>query len=108
MTTRHRITTAAAVAVALAAGAGPASAFPANQTPNGSEVPAGSPYVTSPASTPAPPTIVRVAPNDAGFDWGDAGIGAGGAFALSMVALGGAVLVSQRRGRHPHNTARTS
>jgi hypothetical protein len=46
MTTRHRITTAAAVAVALAAGAGPAPAFPADLTPNGSEVPAGSPYVT--------------------------------------------------------------
>ncbi|HTX32350.1 MAG TPA: hypothetical protein VMD09_13290 [Solirubrobacteraceae bacterium] len=108
MTTRHRITTAAAVAVALAAGAGPAWAFPADQTPNGSQVPAGSPYVTGAASAPAAPTIVRVTPTDAGFDWGDAGIGAGGALALSLVALGGAVLVSGRRGRHPHNTIRTS
>jgi hypothetical protein len=48
-----------------------------------------------------PPTqvrLVRTAANP-GFDWGDAGIGAGGAFALTMIGLGGALVVSNRRHR---------
>jgi hypothetical protein len=34
-----------------------------------------------------------------GFDWGDAGIGAAAAFAVTMVGLGGVLVVSARR-RH--------
>jgi hypothetical protein len=32
-----------------------------------------------------------------GFDWGDAGVGAGAAFALTMIGLGGLVLSNRRR-----------
>jgi hypothetical protein len=46
----------------------------------------------------SPPIIVRVsAPT--GFDWADAGIGAGSGIGLSMLALGGALAFSQVRGR---------
>ena len=34
-----------------------------------------------------------------GFDWGDAGIGATGGLALSMLALAGALTISRRRAR---------
>jgi hypothetical protein len=109
MTTPHRITTAVVVSLGLAMSATPALARPNDVTPNGSLVPADSPSVTSQASVPAtPPTIVRVSASNGGFDWGDAGIGAAGGFAVSMIALGGALAASQRRGRHTHGTAVTS
>lgn len=38
-----------------------------------------------------------------GFDWGDAGIGAGGAFALTMIGLGGVLTATNRRGTTPHH-----
>jgi hypothetical protein len=53
-------------------------------------------------STPSQPAvqIVRVsAPG--GFDWGDASIGAAGALGLSMVALGGRLVIAARRSRAP-------
>jgi hypothetical protein len=34
---------------------------------------------------------------DSAFDWGDAGIGAGAAFAVTMIGVGGVLLVSARR-----------
>lgn len=50
-------------------------------------------------------TVVRVAdpaPVSTGFDWGDAGIGAGGLLALALIALGGILAVTHRRhGRTP-------
>ena len=97
MTTPHRITTAIVVAFGLAVSAGPALAMQTDLTPNGSEVPAGSPSVrgqTPPSPTPA---IVRISVPGAGFDWGDAGIGAARGFALSMIGISGALVVSQRR-----------
>jgi hypothetical protein len=42
---------------------------------------------------------VRTISGDSGFDWGDAGIGAGAGLALSVIAVGGALAVSQRRSR---------
>jgi hypothetical protein len=50
--------------------------------------------------------IVRIV-TTSGFEWADAGIGAGGV-ALSIVGLGGALTISQRR-RPPSSksTART-
>jgi hypothetical protein len=57
---------------------------------------------TQPTSAP---TIVRVSAAR-GFEWGDAGIGAAGGFALSMIAVGGAMTLSQRRARRgPRSTA---
>ena len=106
MTTHHRITTSAVVAFALAVSATPAVAKEFDITANGSYVPAGSPALsqTSAASTP---TIVRISSPAGGFDWGDAGIGAAGGFALSMLGIGSALVVSQRRTRRS-DTAPTS
>jgi hypothetical protein len=50
--------------------------------------------------TYATPTVIKVG-SDSGFDWGDAGIGAGGALAVVALAGGGLVLVSRRRTTHP-------
>jgi hypothetical protein len=109
MTTRRRITTAVLVSLGFAMSAAPALAYPTDLTPNGSEVPAGSPAVTGQATGPAtPPTIVRVSASNGGFDWGDAGIGAGGAFALSIIGLGGALATSQRRARRTQGATQTS
>jgi hypothetical protein len=37
-----------------------------------------------------------------GFDWGDAGIGAGSILALTLIGVGGALAAINRRGRHTH------
>ena len=46
-------------------------------------------------------TVVKVAQpsqtTGGGFDWGDAGIGAGGVLALVLIAVGGALMVTHRR-----------
>jgi hypothetical protein len=44
-------------------------------------------------------TVVKVVdpPPATGFDWGDAGIGAGGLLGLILVGLGGTLVVSHRR-----------
>lgn len=44
--------------------------------------------------------IVSTGSGAHGFDWGDAGIGAGGAIALVLLALGGVMLVAHRRHEH--------
>ena len=51
--------------------------------------------------TPVSSSQVVEAADSEGFDWGDAGIGAGGVFTLMLIGLGGAVAVShhQARGR---------
>lgn len=104
MTTTRRITTTFAIAIALAAGATPAVARPFDLDASGSYVPAGNPNVSA---TP-PPSVVHVTTNP-GFDWGDAGIGAAGGIALSMVGLAGAVGVSRHRARRVgDSTALTS
>jgi hypothetical protein len=48
------------------------------------------------ALTCATPTVIKVG-SSGGFDWGDAGIGAGGMLAVVALAGGGLVLVSRRR-----------
>lgn len=101
MTIHHRIISSAAVALALAAGAAPAAArysyVGAAESPH---IRAGTQPLGPVINPSAPPaTIVRVSPGNGGFDWGDAGIGAAGGLALSMVALGGGLAVSQRRTR---------
>jgi hypothetical protein len=95
MTTTPRITTGLVVALALATAAAPASARTFELNTNGSYV------TTPPPSTHAdsPATIVVATAHDGGFDWGDAGIGAAGGLGLTIVAVGGALTVSQRRTR---------
>jgi hypothetical protein len=51
---------------------------------------------TTPA---APQAVVRVQTPKTGFDWGDAGIGAAGGLAITIIGVGGALAVSQRRSR---------
>jgi hypothetical protein len=59
------------------------------------------------AQTYATPTVIKVG-SDNGFDWGDAGIGAGGMLAVVALAGGGLVLVSRRRTAHSGVSAATS
>jgi hypothetical protein len=47
-------------------------------------------------SPPAQVRVLHVSPSP-GFDWGDAGLGALAAFALTMIGLGAAVVLSHRR-----------
>jgi hypothetical protein len=47
----------------------------------------------------AMPTVVEVSRPPSGFDWGDAGIGAAGALALSSIAAGSALMLTGRRRR---------
>jgi len=44
-----------------------------------------------------PATIARVTAPDDGFDWGDAGIGAGGMLALTLIGVAGAIALINRR-----------
>jgi hypothetical protein len=111
MTTPQRITTTLGVALALATGAGPALAGQFNLNSHGSYVPAatGHAHALSPATAPSvtadkSPTISRVTAPSRGFDWGDAGIGAAGGVALSMIGLGGALVVSGQRTRRARPT----
>ena len=52
-----------------------------------------------------PPPVVRVVTHNGGFDWGDAGIGAGGTFALTLIGLGAAVTLTHRRRIHDPHTS---
>jgi hypothetical protein len=107
----RRTATTAAIILSLAAGAPAASARPADifppshqspaavySRPDRTMIPVTAPYVGAVANTTAPPVVARVQAPQSGFDWGDAGIGAAG-LALSMIGIGGAFAVSQRRSR---------
>jgi hypothetical protein len=78
------------VAVALTLGAiapAAASAKPLPADPPG--WPANTPTIELVQSTPR-----------AGFDWGDAGIGAAAGLGLSMLAVGGSIVLVRRHGHH--------
>jgi hypothetical protein len=51
-----------------------------------------------------PPSAPAATPSE-GFDWGDAGIGAAGGLVISVVGIGGALALSQRRTRRTTATA---
>jgi hypothetical protein len=60
------------------------------------------PPATTTTTSSQPAVQVVRGPAPGGFDWGDAGIGAAGGLGLSMLGLGGALVISsQRRARHP-------
>jgi hypothetical protein len=75
----------ATVVALIAIGAPPASAGPR-------------PPASEQASPRAGATIVRVE-DRGGFDWADAGIGAAGGVALSVLSAGLALLIAERRER---------
>ena len=79
-------------AAVTAASAG--AALPHDPGPR-SEVVSGGGYGTANVR----PTAVRVAHSSDGFDWGDAGIGAGGALALTMLTAGGVLATTNTRRR---------
>jgi hypothetical protein len=104
------VTSVVAIALAIAAPAAlaradlnpsPSQITTANAGPR-SEVVDGGGY-GSPTAVPA--TGVHVIAPNGGFDWGDAGIGAAGGFALTLLCVGGALAVSQRRGRRSSRSA---
>jgi hypothetical protein len=127
MTTTHRIGTTAVLIVSLAAAGAPAASAAGYSRQDKSIVPATNPTSATvysrqdkssvPANSPstnaasirkvsAAPPVVRVQAPANGFDWGDAGIGAAGGLALSLIGVGGVLAVSQRRTRRTrHNTA---
>jgi len=125
MTTTHRITTAAAVLLSLAAAGAPAaSARPADYVPVGKQAPASvysrpdkavipihwpypyggdpRPATAKPASVPQ--AVVQVQTPGSGFDWADAGIGAAGGLALALLAVGGGLVISHQRPRRTRST----
>lgn len=56
---------------------------------------------SSPSQAPVkavPPSAPAATPGE-GFDWGDAGIGAAGGLVISVIGIGGALALSQRRTR---------
>jgi hypothetical protein len=74
---------------------------PGSSSPNDLRSPDAKAAAADPgALTYATPTVIKVG-SSGGFDWGDAGIGAGGMLALVALAGGGLVLVSRRRTTHP-------
>ena len=75
-----------------------------------SEVCSGGGYgsVSRPSWTPddntasIPPAVARDVTPSGGFNWGDAGIGAGGMLALTVIGLGGALTLTRRRNHRIH------
>ena len=91
MLSNRRLKTAAAIALALGA-----------ITPAAATAKPVGPDLGSATTTQSPPTQIVHVTTPTSFDWGDAGIGAAGGLAISMLGLGGAlVITSQRRTRHP-------
>jgi len=80
MSSIKRLTTTLVLAGAVAAPA--ASAAPASDPIN---------VKPDPVAVVQPP-----APSSNGFDWGDAGIGAGGALVIAMLAAGGVATLRHR------------
>jgi hypothetical protein len=85
---RHPIKTMAALALALGAITPQAASAQLLSQP-------GPPTTPPPVRTVE---VVRVAA-PGGFDWGDAGIGAVGGLGLATLAVGGGLVIAQRRGR---------
>ena len=81
-----------------------ASKAPATSAPCGDAC-SGHGYGPVNGSTRAIPSVrpPSAAAPSSGFDWGDAGIGAGSTLALTLIGVGGVLAASNRRGRHTHH-----
>ncbi|MBV8943507.1 MAG: hypothetical protein JO321_09780 [Solirubrobacterales bacterium] len=87
----HHIAKGTTAALAIGAVAAPAAcAQPARMAPN-------RPLVHKAQVVPTSGT--------AGFEWGDAGIGAAGGLAISVLGIGGALVLSERRTRKTGTSA---
>jgi hypothetical protein len=100
MTITPRITTTIAAALALGlATSAPASAR-LNVQPAGPATAVTSQAHSNVIQMRGPSsTIVRATTPNSGFDWADAGIGAAGGVALSLIGLGGVRSASRHRTR---------
>ena len=108
MNSNSRVRRGLAIATLVSAlGAPAASAAPVeqfirstNSAPSPESINYGgfNPATGRPDSAPAPDSPVRVVQVDAdnGFDWGDAGIGAGGLLALAAIASGAVIVIRHR------------
>ena len=115
----HRTATLAALVLALIAIVTPAaSADPQPLAKAEAAMAAAEPSAGTPVVRPNPdeqdsgarPTSVTVhvtAPS-AGFDWGDAGVGAGSILALTLIGLGGGLAVTRRRNHRVPPNARAN
>jgi hypothetical protein len=123
----HRMTRAGAVALAIAAAAAPVAIAKPMDAPADYKLPQGfqtadpsdaSPsqdfrhpdtvdYADGRGTYNAPDVVVVkqpapvVQPAADGMDWADIGLGAGSVMGLSLIALGGGLLIVRRRGAHP-------
>ncbi len=95
MSTIGRIVAVVALVLTLGV-AGPAFAGEFNVTKNGTYIPVNPPVNQMAALRDEGPTVVRVSAGN-GFDWGDAGIGAGVGVAIVVMLVGGGLSLSQRR-----------
>jgi hypothetical protein len=94
MNTKQRLRRGLALATAIAATAAPPASARVGEEflgPQPAQAGGGAPTATK-------ARVVEV-PAGTGFDWGDAGIGAGAAFALTAIGLGGALARGSRRQR---------
>jgi hypothetical protein len=103
------VTSVVAIALAIAA---PAALARADRNPSPSQITTAHAGPRSEVvdgggygSSNVPPTALHVTAPTGGFDWGAAGIGAAGGFALTLLCIGGALAVSQRRGRGSRRSA---
>ena len=104
MTTTRRI---AATALLVASLAGTASAQLHRSAHHAAAVYSLQDKAMVPATSP-PQAVVQISPSpDRGFDWGDAGIGAAGGIALSMIGLGAVLTASHQRSRRSDPRATT-
>jgi hypothetical protein len=96
-TRSHQFRRAAISALAITAIAAPAAgARPATEPQSSSGYNASAVAIEPEPAAPAP-TVTRAI--DAGFDWGSAAVGAGGAAAVLLVSLGGATMLTRRNAR---------
>ena len=65
------------------------------RSPDAADPYSGVPYSGVPVQVVDPAPVVSVREVDAGFDWGDAGLGAGALFALALLGVGGSVIVKR-------------
>jgi hypothetical protein len=87
----HQIKTMLALALAIGAIAPAAASARLDLNPP--------PARTTPSPRPTVQIVRASAPG--GFDWGAAGIGAAGALGLSMLTIGGGIVITARRRRTP-------
>lgn len=98
MTYKKRLLTALALALLCAAAvATSASALTSEQFAPGA-------HVEQPAEQAAPTQVTVERASSNGFDWGDAGIGAGAAFAITVIGVGAGLALTNRSGRAQRQT----